>query len=116
MNVQSCMKTNGQRGIGKVLIVSLMLVLWLGTAALAASPQLHQRLHKDSKSLTHECLVTFFSKSHLLAVGTSSFVLALIPIFFGLLLTAEPFPFAIIDYRLSPSRAPPVRPCSNPVV
>jgi len=107
-NVQICMKTNRPRGMGRILIVGLMLVLWLGTAALAASPQLHQRLHKDSKNATHECLVTLLSKSQLLAGGAGSFVLALIPIFFGLLVTAESFHFTIIDYRLSPSRAPPL--------
>ena len=107
--MQFCWKTNDQRGIGKILVVSLMLVLWLGTAALAASPQLHHLLHKDSKSATHECLVTLLSKSQLLAGGAATFVLALIPVFFGLLLIAESSHFSIIEYRLSPSRAPPAR-------
>lgn len=105
--MQLCCKTNSQRGIGKILAVSLMLVLWLGTTALAASPQLHHLLHKDSKSATHECLVTLLSKSQLLAGSAATFVLALVPIFFGLLLIAESSHFSIIEYRLSPSRAPP---------
>jgi len=109
-------KTNGQRRLGKSFIVSLMLFLWLGTTALAVSPQLHQRLHKDSKSLTHECLVTFFSKSQLFAGGTGSVFLGIVPLLVGALLTAESSSFSIIDYRLSPSRAPPGRPSSNPVV
>jgi len=102
------MNAHRQRGIGRILVVALMLVLWLGTAALAASPQLHHYLHKDSKSPTHECLVTLLSKSQLLAGGAGCFVLALIPIFFGRLPTAQSFQFLTIDYRLSPSRAPPV--------
>lgn len=93
-----------------------MLVLWLGTVALAASPQLHQRLHKDSKSLTHECLVTLLSKSHLLAGVAGSFIVALIPIFFGWLPPATSFHGLSFDYRLSPSRAPPACVSSIPVV
>jgi hypothetical protein len=114
--VQLCYETNSQRGIGKILVVGLMLVLWLGTTALAASPQLHYLLHKDSKSATHECLVTLLSKGQLLAGGAATFVLALIPIFFGLLLIAESSHFSIIEYRLSPGRAPPVLSASNTVV
>jgi len=115
-NVKLGCKSDRERGIGKILLVALMLVLWLGTSALAASPELHHRLHKDSKSLTHECLVTLLSKSHLLAGGTGSFVLAFIPIFFGLLLIADSSHFSIVDYRLSPSRAPPYRFSSITVV
>ena len=97
-------------------MASLMLILWLGTTALAASPQLHHLLHKDSKSATHECLVTLLSKSQLLAGGTATFVLVLAPIFFGLLLIAESSHFSIVDYRLSPSRAPPANLSSSTVV
>jgi len=98
-----------ERRIGRMLVVGLMVSLWLGASALAASPQLHHRLHKDSKSLNHECLVTLLSKSHLLAGSTGTFLLAFVPLFFGLLLIAESSHFSIIDYRLSPSRAPPSR-------
>jgi hypothetical protein len=102
--------------MSRILIVGLMLVLWLGTMALAASPQLHQRLHKDSKSLTHECLVTLLSKSQLLAGVAGSLLVALIPIFFGWLPPAASFHGLSFDYRLSPSRAPPACVCSLPVV
>ena len=113
--MQRCLKTNRHRGIGRILVVSVMLVLWLGTAAVATSPELHHRLHKDSKSTTHECLVTLLSKSQLLAGGAGSFLLALIPTLFGLLVLAESSPFSLIDYRLSPSRAPPALTFSIPV-
>src|SRR5258708_1011446 len=98
---------NRQPGIGKILLVGLMLLLWLGTAALAASPQLHHRLHKDSQSPTHECLVTLVSKAHLLAGGVGFLLLISIPVFFGLFATAESFLLTPVDYRLYPSRAPP---------
>jgi multisubunit Na+/H+ antiporter MnhG subunit len=115
-NVQICLKTNRQRGMGRIVMVGLMLALWLGTVALAVSPELHQRLHKDSKSVTHECLVTLLSKSHLLAGGAGSFVLALVPLFFGWLVMAETSWLSVPDYRLSPSRAPPSILSSNTVV
>jgi len=113
--VQLRHKTNRKRGIGKILLVGLMLFLWVGTAALAASPQLHHRLHKDSRDVTHECLVTLLSKSQLLAGGPESFILVLMPVFFGLLLAEECFQLPAIRYRLSPSRAPPL-PCSSKLV
>ena len=111
-----CFQSNRERGIGRILVAVLMLVLWLGTATLAASPDLHHRLHKESKSATHECLVTLLSKSQLLAGGGSSLLFALVPIFFGLLLAVEFVQFASFDYRLSPSRAPPLTPAPRTVV
>jgi hypothetical protein len=114
--VRICLTINREGGIGRILIVSLMVVLWLATAAVAASPELHHRLHRDSKSVTHECVVTLFSKSYLLNGSTSSFVLALIPVFFGLFLLLQSFRFSIIDYRLSPSRMPPANPFHTAVV
>ena len=106
-NVQSCLTRCRERRIGRILVVSLMLLLWLGTAALAASPELHHRLHKDSRNVTHECLITLVSKGHLLAGGTGFLPLISIPVFFGLLFIAESFHLTPVDYRLSPSRAPP---------
>src|SRR5216684_1061348 len=99
-NVQICLTKCRERRIGRILVVSLMLLLWLGTAALAASPELHHRLHKDSRSLTHECFVTLLSKSQLLAGTAGNFILALSPVFFGLLLISESSRFSVIDYRL----------------
>jgi hypothetical protein len=107
ISVHLGLKRNSERGIGTTLVAGLMLVLWLGTVAFAASPQLHHWLHSDSKSATHECPVTLLSKSQLLAGGIATFILALIPIFFGRLPATDSFQFLAIDYRLSPSRAPP---------
>lgn len=117
LNVQVCSTIAfKKRGIGTSFVAGLMLVLWLGATALAMSPQLHQRLHKDSKSPTHECVVTLFSKGHLVAGTTGAFALPLIPIFFGSFLLAEFFRFSLLDFRLSPSRAPPGAVSPNTVV
>src|ERR1051325_9053588 len=106
MRVQLCLKMKGQPGVARVLIVSLMLLLWLCTAALAASPELHHHLHPDSKSTTHECLVTLLSKSQLLGGGAAGCALAPVPIIFAYLRFVEFCPGSSVDLRLSPSRAP----------
>jgi len=116
LSVHFCVGKKRQRGMGKILMAGLMLALWLGTIALAVSPELHQWLHKDSQSQTHECLVTLLSKGHLLAGCVGSFVLVLIPLLFGWLVIAETSWYSVIDYRLSPSRAPPSSLSSNTVV
>src|SRR5438046_10381187 len=55
-----CMKflwtTERQRGPVSA-VAALMLLLWLGTFALAALPQLHSLLHKDAQALHHTCLI-----------------------------------------------------------
>jgi hypothetical protein len=111
-SVQFGLKTKDRRGVARVLIVSLMLLLWLLTAALAASPDLHHLLHPDSKSATHECLVTLLSKSQLLGGGAAGCALAPVPIIFASLRIIESSPSSGVDLRLSPSRAPPVLPAS----
>jgi hypothetical protein len=84
-----------------------MLLLWLGTFALAACPQLHERLHKDAQSPAHQCLVTQIQQHQLLtgAVPESAPAPSCVEL-------AEVNPVnlqlsSVSDYRLSPSRAPP---------
>ena len=89
-------------------MVSLMIGLWLGSVALAVSPELHHWFHQDSGNVNHECLVTLVSKGHFLA-GTASGVAAIVAaVFFGLFLLAVVWNLPVTDFRLSPSRAPPV--------
>ena len=85
-----------------------MFVLWLGTFALTVSPQLHRWLHEDADSPTHACLVTQL-RQHLLLVGFAPVVAA--PLVLTRIASVE-FPEVQFlpsgDYRLSPSRAPPL--------
>ena len=101
------MKTTRQNAIGRILIIGLMLGLWLGTAAFAASPQLHQRLHPDSKSPTHECPVTLLTKSQLLSGSLGSVLPAPAIVLFGGPIPAEFSRPSFAEHRLAPSRAPP---------
>src|SRR5215831_13928579 len=67
----------------------LMLGLWLGLIGLSSSESLHRFFHSDSQQANHECLVTFFSKSYLLAAFAPIAALLVIFVCFGLLRLAE---------------------------
>lgn len=86
----------------------LMLGLWLGLIGLASSESLHRFFHSDSQQLTHECLVTFFSKSHLLAAFAPSATLLVVFVCFGLSRLLEGVLPPMTDLRLAPGRGPPV--------
>jgi hypothetical protein len=96
-----------QRRAGKLAAVSLMLLLWVGTVALAASPRLHHLLHGDSQSPNHHCFISQLGKSSVLP-GLPSFASPTPALtWIGLVRLSDLQNFSIFDYRLSPSRAPP---------
>jgi len=86
-----------------------MLALWLITFALTVSPRFHRWLHEDADSPTHTCVITQIQQQQPLLAGFAA-VVAPVP------LPVQPayVPLADIqfvprgDYRLSPSRAPPL--------
>jgi len=84
-----------------------MLLLWVGTFALVAVPQLHRLLHSDADDAHHTCLITQIQQSSLLA-GSAPALAPALPAA-GLVSEARAdFQFLpACDYRLSPSRAPP---------
>lgn len=85
-----------------------MLLLWLITFALAASPQLHQWLHDDALNLGHQCLITQIHQ-HPLLVGLAVVLVPVPPVAGVGLSGATALPFlSARKYRLSPSRAPPL--------
>jgi hypothetical protein len=96
-----------RRGGGKVAVVGLMFLLWLGTFALAASPQLHRLLHEDADSAGHHCLITQIQQQPLLA-GFVPVAIPAAPVADAGVVCRADFQFLhSCDYRLSPSRAPP---------
>jgi len=84
-----------------------MLVLWLGTFALAASPQLHRLLHQDAPGPNHQCLITQLQQQPLLAgvAVVSAPAMALGPMLSVAPAVCQFSP--VRDCRLAPSRAPP---------
>lgn len=105
-----------QRNVGRAFVVSLMIMLWLGTSILALSPSLHHWLHKDSQSVTHHCLITQLGKSPGLTGFSGIPPVAPPPVGLGCLCLDDALEIFAADYRLSPSRAPPAFPSSITVV
>jgi hypothetical protein len=105
--VQQMVKIFRLRAIGRLVVVSLMAGLCLGTVLLRVSPQLHHWLHHDSANASHECLVTLITKGHLLAgAAEAKAVIPVAPVFSPPLLDPV-WNFSAADYRSSQSRAPP---------
>jgi hypothetical protein len=90
------------------MAVLLMLGLWLGLIGLSSSESLHRFFHSDSQQATHECLVTFFSKSYLLAAFAPIAALLVVFVCFGWSRLAEDGLPPVADLRLAPTRGPPV--------
>jgi hypothetical protein len=101
------LRSDRGRQVSKLSAGGLMLALWLVTSVVAASPQLHQLLHKDAQSPQHYCLFNQLSQH---SVAASS----------GFILAPKPPPsagdrlvlndFALLpsfDFVLSDGRAPP---------
>lgn len=92
---------------GRLAVAGFALALWLATVALAACPQLHHWLHKDSQNQHHYCLFTQLNQDSLLATFAPG-VAPEQPQFtsHALFLSAsEPLPS--FDYAVSHGRAPP---------
>jgi hypothetical protein len=85
-----------------------MLALWLSTFALTLSPELHRWFHEDADSSAHACLVT--------QIRHDSLLTGYVPLVAPCPVLAQPAPLPLPevqilptgDYRLSPSRAPPL--------
>jgi hypothetical protein len=93
---------------GRITTIAVTLLAWLGVCAIEVSPELHSFLHKDAQSPAHTCLVTQLQKHSI----DSGFVPAVTPAPSAgwnlLAIPGEVQLFASFDYRLSPSRAPPL--------
>ena len=114
-SVKFWMTSKQQRGTAR-MAAGLMFFLWLGIFALTASPVLHNLLHQDAQGPDHHCLVTLIQHQPLLT-GFVPMVVPAAPLFFTELpCCAECQPNPSRDYRLSPSRAPPLATPTTAVV
>ena len=84
----------------------MTLLLLLATTA-AVSHELHAALHQDGPSSPHFCLVCSLAKGQALALA-SVVAVALLLACCWLLPRTTARPSTRPDYRLSPSRAPPL--------
>src|ERR1041385_87529 len=102
------------RRVGKCAI-ALMVLLWLGTLGLKASPGLHRIFHPDAKSPSHNCVVTQL-QHHLVLVGAAPAVAPLSAPDGLAAIRSREFQFLPVqDTRLSFSRGPPWLVSSFPV-
>jgi hypothetical protein len=92
------------RRLGAAICLALFLTLQL----FAASSSLHQAIHSDASAPSHHCVITLLSQGQLITpevfTGGLVFVAALLFILPSLHATLS----SSFDYRLSPSRGPPV--------
>lgn len=105
-----------QRGVSKAGMAGLMLALWIAMEMLAVSPQLHHWVHNDSAAPNHQCCIAQLSKGSLvLALQQPTVVISE---WVGLIQPCgEPAGICTaFDYRISPSRAPPLPSSSIAVV
>jgi hypothetical protein len=94
---------------GRVLLTCLILVVWLATCLLSASPYLHQLLHKDSQNGTHDCAVTLIGKGTFIAHLPSD-VTPLVAVSFNFVLSNTSTIHISGDVQLPASCGPPVHP------
>lgn len=98
----------GHRRAGVRLVVSLMFGLWLQMLALSVWPDFHEWLHTDSESSAHECPVTLLNKGIVFVESPSSVAIVPLAVSADSLFAYNEYCWQDQDYRLAPSRAPPV--------
>jgi H+/Cl- antiporter ClcA len=108
-NVQRRTKRSGFESMAKSALAGFLAFVLLFAGIFSVSYAVHRSLHRDASGISHVCLVCSLVKGQVSAADVT--VLSVILIFcsiFGLRL-ATISPSLGIDYRLSPSRAPPRR-------
>jgi hypothetical protein len=93
----------------KAALAALLAILLVVASTLSVSHVLHQNLHRDGTPGSHFCLVCSLAKGQLTTAEAAAALLVLV---FTFLFALPPETISRLtspDYRLSPSRAPPVR-------
>jgi hypothetical protein len=93
--------------VTKPVLAGLLALLLLVVGIISVNHSLHQSLHNDKSANTHFCLFCSFAKGQVNVADVA--LIAAVRSFFHLCAPrlANPSPFTAVDYRLSPSRAPP---------
>ncbi|MGH7939032.1 MAG: hypothetical protein ACRD5Z_14810 [Bryobacteraceae bacterium] len=52
------------RSLGKFFLGNFLALILLVAALLSAAPQLHERLHRDADTSSHQCIVTLIGSGH----------------------------------------------------
>lgn len=94
-------------GGAKSALAGLLVLLLLAAATVSASQAFHRFLHHEGGGDQHFCLICSFAKGQVSAAEVTLVAAALIIGFFLDLCRAEVLTLPALDFRLSPSRAPP---------
>ena len=93
--------------LGRLAAAMVLLLLWLVTVAVVASPRLHGFLHADAQQANHACLITQLQHPTILA-AVAAISAPPAPPTSGAVIECGSVQFpSSWDYRLSPCRAPP---------
>jgi hypothetical protein len=95
--------------LGRSALAAALVAVLLLVEAMAASPELHQRIHHDADAPDHECAVTMFAHGQTDAAPVD------VPIVASLILIETVFPVEISAFcpsvlNLPADRGPPVLP------
>lgn len=89
-------------------LAALLAVLLLAAAILSVSHALHQCLHDEGAANGHVCLVCSFAKGQLNAAPVALICSVCVFPCLWYFCRVNTLPLPGFDYRLSPSRAPPL--------
>jgi hypothetical protein len=98
----------GFRRLAKPALAGLLAVILLILGAISVSHALHEFLHHDASDGSHFCLLCSIAKGQVSTAALASTPAPPVLARFCALLTADVSTAASFDYRLSPSRAPPL--------
>jgi len=65
---------------GRLAIVAFTGAAFLWTLVLSASPQLHERIHRDANRADHACAVTFAASGNYTDSSPAAFVIVPVPV------------------------------------
>jgi hypothetical protein len=101
-------RLSGLKRVAKPALTGLLALLLLVAGVLSVSHALHQLLHNDAAGSHHLCLACSFAKGQISAadIALVAALLVLRPLAGLPPVILSPVPAS--DYRLSPSRAPPL--------
>lgn len=83
------------------------LALFLTLQVFAASNSLHKIIHRDAGTPGHQCVLTVIAQGQVNAPAAGPGVAVLVAALLFCLSSPIAAVFSSVDYRLSPSRAPP---------
>jgi hypothetical protein len=93
--------------LSKPVLAGLLIAQLFVLSALAVSPRLHQWLHHDAESDSHQCAVTLMAHQQVTPAPANPVLVTAVSGFIFLVPVENPIFIAAFDYTAFPTRAPP---------